>query len=218
MSDLNVTHTFSSGTTIASGQVNQNFTDIRSWANDGNISDDNFSASAGMYTAYRTILRAQGYVGRDSAAGTYPLQTSHTNEEMAASPVTVFAPTASQVRWVPSLYIDDADYTISGRTPKLRLRAQVSTNATQPTITFTVGLYPVTFAGGADSLTLTAGTVVSGSTVAIVSPAASSTTQGNSGDFSLPGDGQYCLAVVTSGQLTNNNASLIGAQLQLHWT
>lgn len=172
--------------------------------------------------AYQNILQAQGIAQVDLSAGTYfvlntPSQiVSHALVGSGSSMTFVASANNSDIA-LPALYLDDADYSIPGRTTKLRVRAQVSTNATQPTITFTFGLYPVTFAGAADTLVPTLGTVVPGSTVAIASPAASTTTPGNSGDFTFPSDGLYALGVVTSAGLTNNNMSLLTAQLQRHW-
>lgn len=160
---------------------------------------------------YRSLLHVNQQAGVDTVAGTYVLRETSGGGSLL--------PTGSaSTLQVPTLYIDDADYLLSGLTAKLRLRAQVLTNATQPTITFTFGLYPVTVAGAADNLTFTLGTVVSGSTVAIASPAASTPVSGVGTDFNVPADGQYVLGVVTSGTLTNNNLSQLSAQLQLHHT
>lgn len=147
------------------------------------------------------------------AAGTYILGTRVGGAPLASGG-DLTTPTDGAVA-SSFIYFDDADYTVAGRTQKLRLRAQVNANATAwSSVTATFGLYPVTFAGGANALTATLGTVVSGSTVAIANPSASTTNQGNSGDFTIPSDGQYCLGVVTSATLTGNAAALLTAQLQ----
>src|SRR5688500_7100403 len=171
MADFAVTHTFSNTppntNTIDADQVNTNFDDVE------NELDR-------LVSAYRTLLGVGGPTDPDLAAGTYGIGVN-----------TLFATGANATP--VAVYLAAADFSLTNRTTKLRLRAQVSTNATAPAITFTFGLYPVTFAGGTDLLTATLGTVVTGSTVAIASPAASSTTQGNSGDFAFPSDGQYCV-------------------------
>jgi hypothetical protein len=85
--------------------------------------------------------------------------------------------------------------------------ASVTTNNTAPAQTITTGLYPMTVT----TATWTAGTVVSGSTAAIVTPGASATTTGTSGDFAFPADGAYALGVIVSGTPSGNmtiNASL----------
>ena len=107
------------------------------------------------------------------------------------------------------LRLEAADYAISGRTTKLRVRATLTTNGTPPAITFTVGLYPVTsVAGGADVMSVVLGTIDSGSQVSFATPAASSMFEGDSSDFTIPADGYYVLGVSLSGSQANN--SLVG--------
>lgn len=187
---------------------------------DGGLDDTNVAAAGFADTSlaspnnsvYRTLLVAGGAAITDLAAGTYFLPATG-NLGLSGGAGNIFS--AGTATPAPLLYFDDADYTVGSKTQKLYLRAQVSTNATAwSSVTATFGLYPVTFAGGNDVLTMTLGTVVSGSTVAIANPGASATSQGNSGDFTIPSDGQYCLGVVTSAQLTNNAASLLSAQLR----
>jgi len=161
------------------------------------------SLSSPNNSAYRVIISAQSYLAADQVAATLFL----TGGNAVASGGT--APTPPCI-----FYFDDADYTVAGKTQKLRLRAQVSANATKPTIKFTFGFYPITVAGGADALTVTLGTVVSGSTVEINEPAASAVTNTTGSDFTIPSDGAYVLGVVTSGTLTNNSAVAVTAQLQ----
>lgn len=176
-------------------------------------------------SAYRTLLMAQSPITRDASAGTYILGTSYGDTGGFLLPALngtnlAYAPTASQESVsLPSLiYFDDADYTVGGKTQKLRLRAQVLCNATAPAINFTVGLYPVTVAGAADNLTFTLGTVVTGSTVALNTPSASTVNQGNSGDFTIPADGPYALGFVSSGTLANNAACFVYGHLQTRHT
>jgi hypothetical protein len=165
----------------------------------GNIT----SLAADEAGRYRTIFEVNGVLPADSAAGTwFPLLSGLMSPSGTATD-----------NAIALFYFDDADYTISGLTVKLRLRFQVAANATQPLLTFTAGLRPITVAGTTDLLAYTAGTAVSGSTVALASPAASTITQGNSGDFTIPADGAYSLAVLTSGTLTNNSAVSCHAQL-----
>lgn len=112
-------------------------------------------------------------------------------------------------------YFATGDYTVAGLTQKLRVRAQCVTNATAPTVTITFGLYPITASAGASGqLTFTIGAVVSGSTVAFVTPSASTQNQNNSGDFTVPADGYYALGYVGSGTQAANSAVGLTAQLQ----
>jgi hypothetical protein len=151
--------------------------------------------------------------GADIAAGSYLLA----NTGLQASPLTLITAGAGD----PVMdfhYLDADDFTVTGKNTRLRVRGTVCTNATQPLITFTFGLYPITFAGAADALTATRGAVVTSSTAAVASPAASSAVTVASSDFAVPGDGVYALGVQTSAQLTNNAAALLVANLEVHWT
>lgn len=97
----------------------------------------------------------------------------------------------------------------------MRLRAQLACNATKPTIKFTFGLYPITVAGSANQVNITAGTVVSGSTVEANEPSASTITQKEGSDFTVPANGAYAIGVVTSAKLTANSAVVLISQLQI---
>jgi hypothetical protein len=207
MGTLSFPNNFVAGTPAMASQVNANFTAAETWST--TISDDNFSSAAGMYTAYRNILTVNSTLGLDQAAGTYSLRDA---DLLVATGINIgTAPPAG-------VYIDDADFAISGRTIRLRLRVQFASNATAPGINFTFGLYPVSVAGIADTVAYTLGTVVSGSTVTLNTPSASTVTSGVGSDFAVPTDGLYVLGVVTSGTQANNNAAGIHAQLQRRWT
>ena len=112
-----------------------------------------------------------------------------------------------------------ADYAITGRTTKLRLRATVINNTAAPGRTATVGLYPVTAVGGAgDRASVTLGTVVSGSTVAFSSASmtANSRLQNVTADFDVPSDGMYALGVNIAGGNIDGSALLnVLADLQV---
>ena len=97
-------------------------------------------------------------------------------------------------------YFDPARYTAGSRAVKLRVRfAYLNGPSPQPT-TFTAGLYPITAIGSGG--TLTAGTVTSGSTVAVATPAANATSAPDSGDFAAPTAGFYVLGVNLAGTAT----------------
>lgn len=162
--------------------------------------------------AYRQLGASQQHIRTLQAAGTYLLGNQGGAPVASGGEICT---AGGEVRAIPHyFYFDDADYTVAGKTQKLRLRAQVAANATKPTIKFTFGLYPVTVAGGAAILTMTLGTVVPGSTVVLNEPAASTVSQGNSGDFTIPADGAYVLGVVTDATMTTNSSALLSAQLQ----
>ena len=114
------------------------------------------------------------------------------------------------------VYLDPADFAVTGLTTKYRLRATALVNTIAPAITFTFGLYPVTAtAGGADAGNATLGTVATGSTVAFASPGVQSLNQGNSGDFTAPAAGFYTLGYVSSRTITANSNVTVAAVLQV---
>ncbi len=172
------------------------------------------SIAANEAARYRTIFQASGGFEADAIAATYLFAGGSGANSLAASP----AGGAPFAIHVPLFYFDDADYTLSGLTSKLRLRFQIATNATAPVLTFTVGLYPITVTGGTDTLAYTAGTVVPGSQSAVQNPFASTVNSYASSDFTIPADGAYGLGVVTNAALTNNSAVSIHAQLQIRAT
>lgn len=174
----------------------------------GSVADSELASSNN--SIYRTLL-VQAGLGVNFA-GTYILGTQSSGDMLQSGQ------SISHADMVPGfapIYFDNDDPTVAGKTQKLRLRAQVNNNGTAwSSVTATFGLYPVSFSGGVDSLTITLGTVVPGSTVAIANPPANTTSPGDSGDFTIPSDGQYCIGVVTSNLLNTNSESLFTAQLQ----
>jgi hypothetical protein len=193
--------------TLTAG-ANENIADVK----------DNITGVARDLTAvYRTVHECSTTLGLDLGAATYMFGLSHNVPNQVPNQVSGGGDLIFRGTTQPIFYFDDADYAITGLTTKMRVRAQISANATAPAITFTTGLYPLTVAGGSDGLVYTAGTVVSGSTVAQATPSASTITQANSGAFTIPSDGAYALACVTNGTIANNAAVQISAQVQLAW-
>ncbi len=205
---------------IVSTTHNANNAILESWST--SVSDDNFASTAGMYTAYRTILESSA-LANDSvhgASGTYLMGYSDTATSAKGGLfLSATNSNATSNATIPhSLYFDDADYAVSGRTARLRVRAQAFTNATASAITLTAGLHQITgCAGTADNIQFTAGAAVSGSTVAFASQTASTLGNGTSGDFAIPADGHYCLCVVLSAAMTADSVVAINTQLQVHW-
>lgn len=111
-------------------------------------------------------------------------------------------------------YLVNADFTATGFTPKLRLRAQCTTQGAAPAVTFTIGLYPVTAVSAG---TFTIGTVITGSTIAFASPALNSLSTGVTSDLSLPTDGYYIVGVANTGTSAASSATGLHYQLQLHY-
>lgn len=113
------------------------------------------------------------------------------------------------------MYLEASDYAITGYTTKLRVKFQALTNATSPAITITIGLSLVSAtAGAALQLNPTLNAPVAGSTVA-QALVASTRYQGNSGDFTIPADGYYCLSVSASGTQAANSLISLSGQVQV---
>ena len=110
-----------------------------------------------------------------------------------------------------------ADYGITGRTTKLRMRATLLNNQSATAgQTLTVGLYPVTAVGGAnDAVSVTLGTPVSGSTLAFSSIAANSSQQKVTTDFDVPSDGLYVLGFNITTTLGGSTLTNVLADLQV---
>ncbi len=157
--------------------------------------------------AYRALLTSTAILGEETASGLYAVTPFVINPK---NPV-------EQAKVVPQVYLDDADGTVESKTQKLRLRVHVDVNTVKPTHKFTFGLYPITSGGVSLTLVTTLGSVVSGSTVEVNEPAASSVATAVSSDFTVPSDGAYALGCVTSAKMTEGTAVALTAQLQTRW-
>jgi hypothetical protein len=172
-----------------------------------NGSLDAANLAAAFFSPYRTISEATNEIGPSVIAGVYlpSLGTrlkSGLNDAGTDNPPVLIA-------------FDPANYSLSGRTTRLRIVVATAVNATAPGINFTYGLYPITAAGAAATIAVTAGAVVSGSTVTRSAPAASSVFRDASADFAPPVAGVYALGVSTSG--TSNPNTAVGMTLRLEY-
>lgn len=163
------------------------------------------------FSSYRMIRGVSSYFTPSTSGGTYLLSEN----AMISNPAALAANPGMM-----TFYFDPADYAATPRTTRLRVRVACLTNATAPTVTTTVGLYPITATAGASTayVQVTMGTVVSGSTVTFANPGALSRNQGGSGDFVAPAAGYYALGIVVSGPPAPNSTVAINAQLQLRNT
>lgn len=195
MTDLVRLFDFLPGTLIKSSEVDAEFSQLVAEANK-------------PFSAYRTIFHAAALVQDFHPASTVLLPddigflTSH-GEAIQSSNLGLLT------------RIEAADYAVSGRTTKLRVRATVVTDAVASAITFTCGLHPIN-APSAGNWQF--GAAVAGSTAAIASPAANSLNEADSGDFNIPADGYYGLAIVKSGAGTATFDAMMNIQLQQRWT
>jgi len=160
--------------------------------------------------AYAPIAWGGGIVGASTAAATYIMWTAQT----ANAGSTVVALTT--INSAPmAFYIDPADWTVSGLTTKLRMRAVCHVGGTAPAVTLTVGLYPANFTNTAIQ---TAGTVVTGSTVAFASPAINAHTKTDAAaDINVPAAGFYFIGVALSGTTAASSNTNLGCVLMRRW-
>jgi uncharacterized membrane protein len=106
--------------------------------------------------------------------------------------------------------LESADYAVTGKTTKLRVRVNLATLTAAYAGTYTAGLYPVTavsFSSG--NPTYTVGAVISGSTAAIAAPSADSLVEADSGAFTIPADGYYVMAVALSATAPPANCGFV---------
>lgn len=160
-----------------------------------------------LEATYRTLLHAGCRLDTGTALNYYRMAGPHLqNVAHNAAPAGDNLPAF--------LTLVPGQYSISGRTTKLRIRAAIATNATKPAIKFSVGLYKIAAAGGANALQLSSPGVVEGTSEAVIeSPNASSLTKFESADFAMPTEGTYMLMVLTSAALTANASVAIDADL-----
>lgn len=168
-----------------------------------------YSTTAAQNALYRDIWEDSASHTAAKVAGTYALANG-----------SVAAVSGTGTLYPQGVYyFDPAHYgTIGTLTTKLNLRAYLNVNDVAPTGNFTFGLYPVTrpaTSGGAGLNIYTLGTVVAGSTVLFTTPAADSSNQGSSGDFTAPAAGWYCIGVLTSATVAASSHLHLSARLQV---
>jgi hypothetical protein len=175
--------------------------------------EDDYEVAYGTYKVlHTTTIRLDA-----PAAGTYVFLDGYAGAGLA--------PSGAQGAEA-ALYKDPARYWtiastsgVNPRTVYYNLGVAAITNNTATTVTFTTGLYTVTGTTGAGAaqagITLNA-SPVTGSTVAIATPAASSTIAGTwSGDFAAPAAGWLALAVVVSAAAAASSSIALRATLTM---
>lgn len=210
MSQLSLTYTEVAGQPENITHVTQNFTDVRTFLNGtgaaggGNVDATNTAA------AFAKDVVEPAFERYKTLQNLVTTQTALTAATVAMNGIGSTSTGAANV----GIWLDPADFTAGSRSTKYRIRAWMAVNATAPAATQTFGLYPVTVAGGSGVVTGTLGTVVSGSTVAIASPTASTVTQAVSSDFTPPVAGFYTVGFVVSTGQAANTAAVYGTSLQ----
>lgn len=163
------------------------------------------------FSVYRTLIRARGACDPSAGGGGARLVALN-----GTDPVVAIGTTAAARKY--AFYLDPADFGAGSRAVKLRIRGQVTTNAVDPAVTYTWGLYPVstwTGASGADPAVNGIGTVVTGSAPAGVTPGAAAQTSQLGADFTCPAAGWYVICVLVNPQMAPNSVAAVIAELQL---
>lgn len=237
MADVNYSKSLTAGANENIADVQTMFNEAKAAINDvdsANVTDGTITdadLASPNNSVYRTLFTSKAALGADalaaSGASTYLMGHSAFQSGVGLTPYTrggMASPAAADAdRLNIDLFdFDDADYAVNGKTHKLRVRAFLGNGFTAwSSVTATVGLYPVTFAGSGSAdipIFVTPGTVVSGSTVALANPASSGPTRGNSGVFTPPSDGLYALGFTLSAALTDGAVAILGATLQSVYT
>lgn len=161
--------------------------------NNTTVATTAYAIAAAPNASYRTLVDSSCSHTAASAIGTYAMGQGSPSQVSGTG--TLDPPNI--------IYIDPADYpTVNGLTTQLRVRVNQHCNAVAPTGTYTYGLYPVTrpamLSGGAGVDIYTLGTVVAGSTVASVSPAAGSSANLVGADFAIPSAGYYVIGFAST--------------------
>lgn len=206
-----ISHLTGGFTPASMADIQGPFTDLRTALN-GGLDEVNVPNLSAAFTTYKEIAR--GFAGQTSASGTgtwaMPLGAPPVATDIAFN-------NANSAVWAIQLYLDPADYAANARSTRLRVRA-VAVPSVAPAVTFTVGLYPVaTYTTGASihPRVATLGTVVSGSTAAIASPAVGVVTKVDSSDFSFPAAGAYVLGIAMVATPAATSVTDIVASLQM---
>lgn len=112
--------------------------------------------------------------------------------------------------------LDPADYLSTALTTKLRLGVSWETNAVAPANTMTVSLQPIsTTGGGAAVNSITVGAAVT--SVAIATPAATSSGHTDGADVNFPAAGLYVLTLTVSGTAAASASTVIRPRLQYRY-
>lgn len=112
---------------------------------------------------------------------------------------------------------DPADYAITGKALKLRVRMALMTNSVAPGGNFTAGMYSCSpLFGAADALGLTTFNLVAGSPVTRNTPASGSKFSDVGVDFDAPAAGVYMLGLNPSAAIPADSVVAARIMLQYH--
>jgi hypothetical protein len=164
---------------------------------------DTQMATPAASATWKTIAESAVNIGAGTTSGTYFLRED------------TLGITASGATAVTSgIYLDATDYSLTGRTPKLRLRVAGFVGG-PPGINFTFGLYTVTPSNSGGTLVLTSAGVVSGSTAVIGVPPGNTKQSATSSTISFPSADTYALGVALSGTTAGSSNLVARVLLQM---
>ncbi len=162
------------------------------------------------FAAWQRVHAVQGAALADStSAGAY----------LHTGPLGTFVAVAGAATGQAAFYLDPAVYppSVSGRTPKIRLRAWVIANAVAPACTsFVYALVPVATTAGTSGNAPTVATVSAATCSAtILTPSATTLTVGTSTAVAFPAAGWFAVQLtVGSGGTAANAQTTHGFELQ----
>lgn len=181
-------------------KVANGLTTLQTWAN-GNIDGANVAATL---TGRRHVMTA------------YFSQPGNTSTWFTSAPGDLVQSGTNQGnRGICWAYLDPANFAVTGKNnTQLVLRMSLATMATAPAVNFTAALNPVTFGGSTSgNIVCTAGSAVSGSSVTINTPSASTATVAETSAFAFPTAGAYAPTITISGLSATGSLVIMAVQL-----
>jgi hypothetical protein len=170
--------------------------------------DSTTNLAASVFSPYLTIAQSSGPTPTLQAANTFYYDADVASTASASG-------VAGNIPFIP---FDPADYTLGGRTLKLRLEVISYVSGTVGTRTFTWGLYPLSsVAGGANQLAPTLGSVTAGSTVVRANPVDATIYRDVGSDFTPPVAGTYIIGFTTTGSQPSTSQIQSDVRLQARW-
>lgn len=163
------------------------------------------AADTAIHAVYKPLFNRSAY--------TLDTQTSLTRLLTTAGGAVTGTNSASGTSF--AFYINPTELAISGKTTKINIQAVLTTNnVSLGTTTVTCSLYPVTVASANDAVSVTLGSVVSGSAIQFVNPGTSVITASTSGDLDIPSAGLYVFTSHHTVQPATDSAFALNATLR----
>jgi hypothetical protein len=206
MADLVFPHTFAdgAGNTASGAQVMANLNAAKTKI------DASTTGLTELASTWRVVAQAGGQPNGMTAGLVYLPRAD--GAQMNVSGIAVSLP----VTWAQPFGLQKLlDVVPTGRTVQARMQLVVAVNGTAPGVTISAGLYPVTAAGGAGLIGLTAGTL-KGSSAGVAATSPNSVSQATGPLFALSAGDAPALYVIgfTASTWAGNTVVVLGAELQ----